>query len=430
MLPSGAWFPSIVNLCLAAGLLAGGARLFWLFLSPVPKANEVVQRRKFLTLGRFAPLLVILGSAAVAGFAIVALWLKSAPHGWWNIFPYLTAYALGILGAGALLMGIAVQSVLVDINRGLDVEAGTGNLQRNLDAAFVFAFGIIMLAALGYRWMPELDWSTATLADIERQKFAIRGPFYLAAFAAVIRTHYSVRGDAWKAGKVLGRFATWAGVLFFIALNQIVDGLLPHDYDVKEYLRDRNDPIALLGIETPLSPPPDMWHGELVALIGLVLVMTMSAMTCLDMLARRGVSSIYIPQRSWPGIVFACLALAATALFAKHDLPPDVTVDWIAEVAVPLTIGMALVRAFPALWAFGGWGWRAAAKTAAHGLLTQILLLLLLAPAAAILLYAASLLTRTGFAVLLLGGIAAAALGWLRIPATTATADAVPVATQ
>lgn len=327
MLPSGALFPSMVNLCLLVGLLVGGARLLWLFLSPVPRADEVVQQRRLLTLDRFAPLLVVLGCGAVVGFALIILWLKSAPQGWWNIFPFLAAYALGTVGAGALLAGIAVQSLLVDVNRGFDAETPTGNLQRNLDAALVFAFGIIVLAALGYRWLPAFDWSTATLADIERQKFAIRSPFYLAAFGAVIRTRHSVRGDAWAVSKALGHVTTSAGVLFFIALNWTVNGLLPHRYDVKQYLKDRSDPITLPGIEIPLSPPPDMWNGELVALIGLALVMTMSAMTCLDMITRRGVSSIYIPQRFWPGIVFACLALAATALFAKHDLPPDATVD-------------------------------------------------------------------------------------------------------
>lgn len=94
-------------------------------------------------------------------------------------------------------------------------------------------------------------------------------------------------------------------------------------------------------------------------------------------------------------------------------------------MAVPLATGMALVRAFPALCALGDWGWRAAAKAAAHGLLAQILLLLLLAPVAAALLYAASLLTRTGFAVILLSAMSASALGWLRFPATRELARSV-----
>ncbi len=426
MLPSGASFPFIVNLCLVTGLLTGGARLLWLFLSPIPRADEVVQRRKFLTLGRFAPLLVVFGSGALVGFAVIGLWLKSAPHGWWNIFPLLGAYAVGMVGAGAFLIGIGVQTILVDANRGFDLEADTGNLQRNLDGALVFAFGIIMLAAIGYRWLPVFEWSTATLADIEHQEFAIRCSFYLAAFAAVVRTHYSVRGDAWKVSKAFGRLTTWTGFLFFIALYSIVDGLLPDDHEIKRYLSDRNEPISLLGAEVPLSPPPDLWHGELVALLGLSLVLAMSVTTLVDMITRRGVSSIYVPQRSWPVYVFAFLALASTALFAKHDVPPDITFDWIGEVTVPLAIGMALVRAFPALLTFGEWGWRAATKTAARGLLAQVLLLILLSPLAAALLYAASLLSKTGFAVLLFAGIAAAALGWLRFPAAEPTGETTP----
>jgi len=427
LLSSGSVFPAFLHLSIALALLAGGARMLWLFLSPVPRAMpKAVKRRRFLTIGKFAPLLLVFGCGAVTGFIMVLLWMKSAPHNWWNIFPFLAVYALGIAGVGALLSGIAVQSTLVDAYRGFDPDADTGNFQRDLDGAFVFAFAVIMLAAMSFRWLPDFTWSTATLEDVDRHKFAIRGALYLAAFAAVLRAYYTARNTAPEANKGLRYLAAWSGALLFIVLDGTIKGLLPRDYDVARYLKDRDDPVSLLGLTPPLAPPPDLWHGELVALLGLSLVATMSVTTLVDLVARRGLTTIYIPTRIWPGGLFACLAFLSTGAYARHDLPPNAAIDWISEVAMPLMIGMALLRTFPLLLDYSKKGWGFGVRIAARSLLAQILLFILLSSLAAALLSAISLLNKTGFAVLLFASVAAATLGWLRFPAAVPAAKATP----
>ncbi len=422
----GELFPTLVHVCVPLAILIGGLRLLWLFLSPIPKAMPpAVERPRLLTLGRFAPLLVLLGCAAFTAFVFVTPWLKSLPHGWWNLFPFLAAVALGLIGAVAILCGVVAQSVLVDAYRGFDLEKDTGNVQRNMDAALLFAFGIIVLAAAGYYWLSPLDWSAGALPDVQRHKLVVCMPVYFAVIASLIRSCHVEPTGPGSSGRTSRYFGQLGWLVLFFVFNQTFSGILPRDHDIERYLRYRGDVIGDLssGVQ---SVPFDLWRSELLSLIGLSLVIVMCVTTSIDMLARRGVTRPYIGSRTWPGFLFFGLSLAMSAVFVRYGLPIDAPFSWVGHIAIPLTLGMSLIFFFPLLWRIAERGWRYAMQTAARNLLLQILVFLLLTPIAIGLLYAASLLTATGFAALMLGAAAAAALGLPRFPAPATSAEQAP----
>lgn len=413
-------FSALVNVCMAAALVIGGARLVWLFLSPVPRpVPALVERPRLLTLGRFAPLLLILGCAGTVAFTLIILWLKSAPSGWQNIFPFLVAYVLGIGGLAAILCGISAQTILSDAYRGFDIEAETGNLQRNFDAALLAAFAVVMFAVAGWHWVSAFDPATADSGIFDAQRLIVRGPLYLVILSTVVRTYYAVRDSAPDTGKAFNRVATWAWVLLFFVADHTFDGVLPRSWETARYLDFRGNDSDLTLKMIPIG----FARAEMLALIGLALVMTLSATTLLDTLARRGVSNSYVPKRVWPGLLFLGLALAVTFAFTRSGVPLGAAFSWGAEVALPIVLGMALIFAFPVLWRGGAYAWANGRRFAKRNLAGEFLVFGLLLPPAVALLYAASQLTRLGFASLLLGTAAAATLGWLRLPAPAAPAE-------
>jgi hypothetical protein len=416
-------FSTFVNVCMVPALAIGGARLVWLFLSPVPHpVPELIERPRLLTLGRFAPLLLALGCAALVACVLIILWVKSGRPGWQNIFPLLVIYALALGGIGAILFGIAVQSILSDAYRGFGLEVETGNLQRNFDAALLAAFGVVMLAMAGWRWVPVFDPDIAERAAFDAQRLIVRAPLYLAILATLVRTYQVARDTAPDTGKAFNRVAVWGWIVLFYVASKTFDGVLPRDSAVDDFFARRGRDGDLMLQMVPIGYA----HAEMLAPIGLALIMVLSLTSLIDMLARRGVSSPYVPKRAWPGVLFLCLALALTFIFARSGAPMGMAFKWSLEVALPVAIGMALVFAFPFLWRTGAAAWTRSRRIAARGVLMELLVMVPLIPLAIGLLYASSQLTRIGFASLLLGGAAAVALGWLRLPAAQKPADAVP----
>lgn len=404
-------------------LAIGGARLIWLFLSPVPRPiPELVQRRRLLTAGRFAPLLLILGCAALVGCVLITLWMLAGRPGWLNIFPMLVIWALALGGVGAVLLGISVQSIQSDAYRGFGVEVETGNLQRNFDAALLTTFGVVVLAAAGWHWVSAFDPEVADRAAFDAQRLIARVPLYLTILATLFRTYQAARDTSPESGKAFNRVATWGWIVLFFVADKTFDDVLPRDPEVADFLARRGQDGDLLLKLVPIG----YVRAQMLALIGLALIMVLCITTLIDMLAQRGVSSPYVPKRAWPGVLFLCLALALTFALVSSGAPLGMAFEWSREVALPVTIGMALVFVFPILWRTGATTWTKGRRIAARGVLMELLVLVPLIPLAIALLYASSQLTRIGFASLLLGGAAAAALGWLRLPASQKPADSLP----
>ncbi len=416
-------FSTLVNVCMAAALAIGGARLVCLFLSPVPHpAPELIERPRLLTLGRFALLLLVLGCAALVACVLIILWVKSVRPGWQNIFPLLVIYALALGGIGAILFGITMQSILSDAYRGFGLEVETGNLQRNFDAALLAAFGVAMLAVARWRWMPIFDPDIAERAAFDAQLLIARVPFYLAILAALFCTYQGAGDTISDNGEVFNHVATWSWIALFFVADSTFDGVLPRDSAVDDFFTRRGQDGDLMLKMVPIGYA----RAEMLALVGLALIMVLCLTTLIDMLARRGVSSPYVPKRAWPGVLFLCLALALTFVFARSGVPLGMAFNWSLEVALPVTVGMVLVFAFPTLWRTGAAAWTRARRIAARGVLMELLVAVSLILLAIGLLYASSQLTRIGFASLLLGGTAAATLGWLRLPASQKPAVSIP----
>ena len=276
-----------------------------------------------------------------------------------------------------------------------------------------------MFAVAGWHWVSAFDPATADSGIFDAQRLIVRGPLYLVILSTVVRTYYAVRDSAPDTGKAFNRVATWAWVLLFFVADHTFDGVLPRSWETARYLDFRGNDSDLTLKMIPIG----FARAEMLALIGLALVMTLSATTLLDTLARRGVSNSYVPKRVWPGLLFLGLALAVTFAFTRSGVPLGAAFSWGAEVALPIVLGMALIFAFPVLWRGGAYAWANGRRFAKRNLAGEFLVFGLLLPPAVALLYAASQLTRLGFASLLLGTAAAATLGWLRLPAPAAPAE-------
>lgn len=413
LFPASSVFPDFLHITIAVGLVAGGARMLWLFLSPVPRPMpETVTRRRFLTIGKFAPLLMVVGCVCAAVAVGIVLLAASWPRGWWNLFPYLAMYAFALASASAFIAGIVVQTTLVDAHRGFDPATETGNLQRNFEAALLVLFALATSMLMNFDWLPDLDWSTVAQADAEQYRLAVRAPALAVILAAVIRMNRAAEDSSLPTKKGYGYLTLWAAVALSIAIDWTLDAIVPEDRDIERYIRDRGDPIALTDVTLPLPTPPDFHFGEMLAMVALSLLLTTAVVTTVDLLARRGVATAFVPRRVWPALLFLCLALSGTYVLAQGGATAESTSDWAAAVALPLILGMGLARLFPLLARVVKATWRYARKKAGHGLPGQFLIFLLLTSLAAILLIAAAQLSALVFGLFWMVGCAAISLGW------------------
>lgn len=405
----GALFSTLINVGAPVAFAVGGARLAWLFISPTPRAiPNTVRRSGWLTSGKLGLILFIAGCVFIAVAITTTRHLLTLPPGLWNIVPLVLVWLSALVGGILLASAIAVQSVLVDANRGLQETDWGRSTLPSLEGLTLVGLALALASVTGFRWLEELDVATADLPDLKQRVFIIKILFYWTLISAAINHLESPRnqeteqrGSSW--------WMTWFGwPLLLVGFGWTLKGVLPNGHEIERFAAD---PAYHLDV------PRALWEGTLLALPGFalaVVVIVRLAARALPVRAGRK------QPETWPAMLSCAACLMLATIFAQCYVQrypaPDVAFDVWIGFALPLVIGMAATPLFgPCLRLFGSVT-DSLNRMAKHNLFLQIVLW---APVAALvigLLYVVSRLTALMLALAVLGWASAVASDLRKLP--------------